>query len=108
MKVESFIKLKYHKDNKPTCRLINHTKSNVGQISKKNDRKKMFGIKKNITQWKHTKETIDSTVLQTKQLLFYTNRYKILLSIYYQIYIKQKIKFSNTKHKHLRIRIRHN
>ena len=63
-KKEAFITLKDHKpnfENRPTCRLINPSKSEIGQISKKIlDRiNKKIPASTNINQWKNTKSVID-------------------------------------------------
>ena len=61
---EAFITLKDHKDNfenKPTCRLINPSKQEIGKISKQildNINKKLLEVTK-VNQWKNT-----SSVLQ--------------------------------------------
>ena len=61
---EAFITLKDHKDNfdnKPTCRLINPSKQEIGKISKQildNINKKLLNVTK-VNQWKNT-----SSVLQ--------------------------------------------
>ena len=63
-KKEAFMTLKDYKpnfENRPTCRLINPTKSEIGQISKKIlDRiNKKILSSTNINQWKNTKSVID-------------------------------------------------
>ena len=63
-KKEAFITLKDHKpnfENRPTCRLINPTKSEIGQIRKKIlDRiNKKILSSTNIYQWKNMKSVID-------------------------------------------------
>jgi len=61
---QAFITLKDHKPNfanKPTCRLINPTKPEIGKISKKIlDRiNSVIAKKRNFNQWKSTKAVID-------------------------------------------------
>ena len=63
-KIEAFISLKDHKENfnnKPTCRLINPTKNELGKISKKlveDINKELLG-KLTANQWKNTKDVIE-------------------------------------------------
>ena len=63
-KTEAFITLKDHKENfvnKPTCRLINPTKTELGKISKKiiEDINKQLIEKLKVNQWKSTKNVTD-------------------------------------------------
>lgn len=63
-KNEAFITLKDHKpnfNNKPTCRLINPTKSEVGKISKQILERVNTKIRTatNMNQWKNTNEVIN-------------------------------------------------
>ena len=62
--VLAFITLKGHKKNfvnKPTCRLINPTKTELGKISKKiiEDINKQLIEKLKVNQWKSTKNVTD-------------------------------------------------
>ena len=61
---ETFVTLKDHKDNfynKPSCRLINPTKNELGKISKKTIEQINQGILKKIdvNQWKSTSNVIN-------------------------------------------------
>ena len=61
---DTFITLKDHKPNfanKPTCRLINPTKSEIGKVSKKIlDRiNSTIAVKRNFNQWKNTTAVIN-------------------------------------------------
>jgi hypothetical protein len=63
-KTEAFITLKDHKPsfrNKPTCRLINPTKSEIGKISKKILERVNSKIREQtkLNQWKNTNEVIE-------------------------------------------------
>ena len=61
---EAFITLKDHKDNfenKPTCRLINPSKQEIGKISKQildNINKKLLSVTK-VNQWKNTYSVLE-------------------------------------------------
>ena len=59
---ESFITLKDHKENfknKPTCRLINPCKPEIGKICKQLLEKKIVKVVKDKTQYNHWKNTHD-------------------------------------------------
>ena len=63
-KTEAFITLKDHKENfvnKPTCRLINPAKTELGKISKTiiEDINKQLIEKLKVNQWKSTKNVTD-------------------------------------------------
>ena len=63
-KTEAFITLKDHKENfvnKPTCQLINSTKTELGKISKKmiEDINKQLIEKLEVNLWKSTKNVTD-------------------------------------------------
>ena len=63
-KTEAFITVKDHKENfvnKPTCRLINQAKTELGKISKKiiEDINKELIEKLKVNQWKSTKNVTD-------------------------------------------------
>ena len=61
---QAYITLKDHKDNfvnRPTCRLINPTKSNLGRVSQKilQSINKTVRDKMKLNQWQNTGEVID-------------------------------------------------
>ena len=63
-RMETFITLINHKDNfynKPSCRLINPTKNELGKISKENNTTKNQEIleKTDVNQWKNTSNVIN-------------------------------------------------
>ena len=78
-KQQAFITFKDHKDNfqnKPTCRLINPAKSNLGRVRKQiveniNDKVRSYT---NANQWKNTREVINwfSGLNDKNQLSFIT------------------------------------
>ena len=63
-KREAFITLKDHKPNfrnKPTCRLINPCKTELGKVSKQLVEKIVYDVKtaKNIKHWKNTNDVVN-------------------------------------------------
>ena len=72
-KTGGFITLKDHKENfvnKPTCRLINPAKTELGKISKTiiEDINKQLIEKLKVNQWKSTKNVTGSKKLITKKI----------------------------------------
>ena len=72
-KTEAFITVKDHKENfvnKPTCRLINPAKTELGKISKTiiEDINKQLIEKLKVNQWKSTKNVTGSKKLITKKI----------------------------------------